>query len=909
VPDDELRHYGTPRHSGRYPWGSGDDPYQRNASFLGQVDKLRKQGLKEVDIAKGMGMNTSELRKAIALAGTQKRAYEAAEAFRLKAKGCSNSEIARRMQKNESSVRLLLSPALNIRNDETARNAKILRDAVNEHNYIDVGAGTEQLMGITSTRLSNAVALLQRDGYRVYNNIPVEQLGTGHETLVKVLTKPDISWGEVAKNKDKIKLVNQGYSEDGGRTSRLLEPPKSIDSKRIAIRYGDEGGADKDGVIELRRGVPDISLGNARYAQVRIAVDDTHYIKGMAKYGDDMPDGVDIVFNTNKKDTGNKLDALKPIKVEDPDNPFGATIKSDDKLIRAQRHYIDKDGKEQQSVLNIVNEEGEWSRWSKNLASQMLSKQNPSLAKRQLDLSYGIAKDELDEIRTLTNPTVRASLLDKFASQCDSDATHLQAAALPRQTTKVLLPFPDMKESEVYAPSYNDGEHVALVRFPHGGTFEIPTLTVNNKSKSPRESIGNAIDAIGIHPKVAERLSGADFDGDSVVVIPIDKVKITTRQPLKGLKGFDPKAAYPGYEGMHVMDSREKGLEMGKVSNLITDMTIKGANEDEICRAVRHSMVVIDAEKHKLNYKQSEIDHNIAELKTKYQGGPESGAATLLSRSTSEIRVPQRKIKAPSKMTPEEQEAYREGKMVYEDTGKTFMKGKKLKSGEIRYKEKPRLDKVELMTTKEDAFDLVSGSRENTTRIESVYANYANSMKALANTARKEARVEQDIPYSHSAFVTYAPERASLKAKLNIALKNAPLERQAQLIANKKVATKKYNNPNMDNEHLKRLKGQELDAARKLVGAGKTSIRIEDKEWEAITAGAVSKTFLKDILKNADPKRVRELATPRTHKGVAPGKVARAKSMLANGYTQAEVADALGVSVSTLVNAIGVGNY
>lgn len=27
---DELEHYGTPRHSGRYPWGSGENPYQRN---------------------------------------------------------------------------------------------------------------------------------------------------------------------------------------------------------------------------------------------------------------------------------------------------------------------------------------------------------------------------------------------------------------------------------------------------------------------------------------------------------------------------------------------------------------------------------------------------------------------------------------------------------------------------------------------------------------------------------------------------------------------------------------------------------------------------------------------------------------------------------------------------------------
>ena len=30
---DILMHYGTPRHSGRYPWGSGENPYQRNGDF------------------------------------------------------------------------------------------------------------------------------------------------------------------------------------------------------------------------------------------------------------------------------------------------------------------------------------------------------------------------------------------------------------------------------------------------------------------------------------------------------------------------------------------------------------------------------------------------------------------------------------------------------------------------------------------------------------------------------------------------------------------------------------------------------------------------------------------------------------------------------------------------------------
>lgn len=916
--EDELLHYGTPRHSGRYPWGSGDTPYQRNISFLGNLEALRKKGLSEVAIAEGMGMNTTELRKQRTIANNEARAYESAEAFRLREKGMSKSAIARRMGKNESSIRLLLSPALSERNDIAATNAKLLKSFVDEHKYVDVGAGTEEHMGISYDKFKTALALAVRDGY-VIHQVPQEQLGTGKETNVKVLTSPGTTWGEVAKHKADWWTVANCYSEDGGNTSRAVEPPKSISSKRVAVRYSEDEGTQKDGVIELRRGVPDVSLGRAKYAQVRIAVDDTHYIKGMAVHSDDLPPGVDILFNTNKSKTtpmlGDSSDntVFKKMK-NDPDNPFGSSIKRfDDQLVKFQRHYKDKDGNDQLSVLNIVGEEGDWNKWKKGLASQMLAKQSPALAKRQLDMSHTIAKEELEEIRSLTNPTVRSMLLDKFAGQCDSDAVHLQAAALPRQSTKIILPFPDMRPDEVYAPNYHDGEKVALIRYPHAGRFEIPILTVNNKHRGAIATIENAEDAIGIHSKVAEQLSGADFDGDTVLTIPIDKIRIAAESPLEGLKNFNAREQYRKYPGMKVMTEREKGLEMGKISNLITDMTIKGAgaDSDEIARAVKHSMVVIDAYKHELDYKRSEIDNRIPELKEKYQGGAKNGAATLLSRATSEQRVPQRKLKAVSKMTPAELADYKEGKLVYEYTGKTFMKkGKPLKSGEIRYTEKTRMESSTKMQEIDDAFKLVSGTPETTTRIETVYANYANQMKALANTARKEARFEQDVPYSPSARQTYAKEYASLNAKLKIALRNAPLERAAQRVAGQNVKTKLYDNPDMDDEHVKRLRGMELDAARRKIGAKKLVIGdvdnpITDREWEAINAGAIHKTFLKKILANAKTERIRELATPRAHKGASPGKVARAKSMLAQGHTQADVADALGISVSTLLKAIG----
>lgn len=949
---DRIEHYGTPRHSGRYPWGSGDNPYQRNADFLGRVEKLKKEGMSEKDIAKGMGMNTSELRKRVSLANAENRAYLSAEAKRLKAKGMSTSAIARRMGRNESSVRLLLDESVNERMGSTAKNATLLKERVNELNYIDVGKGSEQYLGISSTALGNALHILEKEGYTLHD-IPVEQLGTGKMTTVKVLAKPGVEWKEVYQNRANIKMVKDVYSEDGGETMRPIKEYVSVDPKRVQVRYAEDGGDLKEGVVELRRGVEDISLGKARYAQVRILVDGTHYIKGMAMYSDDMPPGCDILVNSNKpkgtpimvKGNSDAKQVLKPVK-EDLENPFGANIKPDEKLTRAQSHYIGKDGKEHQSALNIVSEEGTWNDWNRTLASQFLSKQSPALAKQQLKMAYDISKSEFDEIASYTNPTVKAKMLEDFAGRCETDSVHLAAAALPRQSTRVILPLTNVKDTEIYAPGYRDGEQVALVRYPHAGHFEIPVLTVNNNNSLAKSTIGDAIDAVGISKKAADRLSGADFDGDTALILPTSTVKIkatANNRPsaYKDLEDFDAKKLYPEYPGMHRMTPHEKGIEMGKVTNLITDMTFQGATDREICQAVKHSMVVIDAEKHHLDYKRSELENHIPELKAKYQTG---GASTLLSRSTSDIDVPQRREKAYSMMTPEEKKRWENGEIIYRETGKSWTKGEYLKSrmtkeeramwdsgdsdqqrqvraamqndGRVRYKEIPFTEKSTLGAEK-DPYSLVSGgSREKTTQIERIYADHAVAMKDLARQARAMARAQKDIPRDPQAAKEYATEVESLNSKLSIALRNAPLERQAQLLANSKMDTILFNNPGLknDKEHYKREKGRQLEYARKAVGAKKLSIGGSDKnplterEWEAIQKGAVSPTVLKRILANADMRRVKELAMPRTRTGMPSAKVARAKAMIAKGYSRADICDMLDVSESSLIKAIGVEN-
>ena len=827
-----------------------------------------------------MGMTVKALRDSKSIARNSVFQANVTTALKLKDKNMSNVAIGERMGINESSVRTLLDPTVRGRQNVLVTTSNLLKDKIKDGGFLDVGAGTENHLSISATKLATAVSFLKQQGY-VTHNVQVAQLGTTKKTTIKVLAAAGTTYKDVVTNLDKIKSI-AAYSTDGGETYESIKPPVNVSSKRIGVRYAEQGGANADGVIYIRPGVPDISLGSARYAQVRIAVDGTHYLKGMAMYKDDLPEGTDLLFNTNKKATSNKLDAMKPQK--DEKNPFGSTIH--------QREYTGSDGKQHLSPMNIVNEQGDWLKWSKNLSSQFLSKQPTDLARRQLDLTLQTRRDALDEIMRLTNPVVKRNLLESFADSADSAAVHLKAAQLPRQANRVILPFPNMKENEVYAPTFRNGERVVLVRHPHGGTFEIPELVVNNRNAEAKSAIGAAPDAIGIHPKVAEHLSGADFDGDAVLVIPNNARHVKTTSSLTGLQNFNPQEMYKGYPGMKPITPRAKQHQMGDVSNLITDMTIKGANPEEIAAAVRHSMVVIDAEKHNLDYKRSAIDNGIAGLKEKYQGrgatGRLAGASTIVSRAGSEVRIPNRRLRRASEGGAVDPVT---GKKVYVDTGESFTD----RQGRVVVK---KTTSTRLAEAK-DARSLSSGMP-----IENIYADHSNRLKALANEARKSALNTGNLAVSASAKNVYKTEVDSLKSKLNIALRNQPRERQAQLIGQAIVAAKRAANPSMDDADLRKIKGQALQTARDRVGARKQRIEITDEEWRAIQAGAISTTELRKILLNADADRVRKLATPRTATVVTPAKLAIAKLKLEAGYTQAEIADSLGIPVSTLNSAL-----
>lgn len=927
--DDEpkLAHYGMPRRSGRYPWGSGDNPYQHGEDFISRIDALKKDGWTETpeNIKSAFGLTTTQYRTQKSLAKDERRMYQVNMAKSLKEDGLGATEIGKKMGLPESTVRSLLNQKSESRMKAARETASFIKDQIDKKGMVDVGTGVEKELNISKEKLNQALAILEAEGYSVYGGRVPQATNSNQMTTIKVACPPGTQHKDIY-NYENIHSLNDYITRDGGETfEKKFTYPSSMDSKRLMIRYKEDGGIEKDGVIELRRNVPDLSLGESRYSQVRILVDGTHYLKGMAVYSDDMPDGVDVIFNTNKKKGTPALGpkdntVLKRIK-DDPDNPFGSAIK--DAELGGQYWYDPKTGKrvsgsdsnpnKKLGLINKRSDEGDWTEWKDALPSQFLSKQSLQMAKKQLGIAIADKQAEYDELCSLTNPTVKKHLLSKFADECDSAAVHLQAAALPGQKYHVILPITSLKENEVYAPGYKDGSKLALIRYPHGGTFEIPILTVNNKNADGAKTIGKtSIDAVGINSKVAERLSGADFDGDTVMCIPTHdragKVKITSTPPLKGLEGFDSKDYAYSYDDItsgKARIMRNTQTEMGKISNLITDMTLKGATQDELAAAVRHSMVVIDAEKHKLNYKQSEIDNNISALKKKYQNG--GGASTLISRSKGEIPVLKRQgtphinIKGDPLYDPTKPE----GSLVYKTADDLEYQVSKVnrRTGEVTTVTKQRTQKSTRMAETSDARTLISDAD---TPMERAYAEYANKMKSLANQSRLEMVNTGKIAYSKTAKAEYEPEVKSLKKKLDNALLNAPRERMAQLKTTAEVNAKKQNakasGKELTKDEIKKASQQAVTKYRQEVGSIKRSdrsIKITDREWEAIQKGAISENVLKKILENTDVDNLRERATPRAKSTLSSAKIAQIKA-LSSSYTIQQIADKFGISTSTV---------
>ena len=299
-------------------------------------------------------------------------------------------------------------------------------------------------------------------------------------------------------------------------------------------------------------------------------------------------------------------------------------------------------------------------------------------------------------------------------------------------------------------------------------------------------------------------------------------------------------------------------------------------------------MVVIDAEKHELDYKQSAKDNGIPELHKLYQGKATGGASTIISRAKSEERVQlrgQRTIVDPvtGKKTylPDEKNRF----WIDKETGKV----------------NERTTKSSKMMEVDDAYKLVSDAYGGKgTPMERIYADYANSMKALANKSRMQSLSIQPPRKDSVAASKYEKEVQSLTDKLVEAKAYRPKERQAQIYANHVYKAKLEDNPTMTDDQKTKVRRQALEMGRLRVGEKKPEIRFTDREWEAVQANAISPTRLKELVKYADSDHVKKLAMPKQTTALSVSQASLAKAKIKSGYSYEEVAKMFGVSKSTI---------
>lgn len=939
-----LKHYGVKRKSGRYPW----DPslhLPKNYKFIEDRDEMKKRGLSDNEIAKQMGLSTTVYRSKVTIAKEELKQYNMQRISKLQSEGMIIDDIAKTIGTTGQTVRNYLDEIKNPNKSARAQRvqteavAQTLEDAVKRSKYIDVGKGVEIQMGISKEKLKSGLnALVESGEYEVHNLRIAQVTDKNNSTPVKVLTKKGVERSEIYKNMDKVRPVEEFAINGDARMFQQMERPKSIGWDRVHIRYaipeGQKGhgtnddGAMMDGAMFLRPGVKDLNLGKASYAQVRIAVGDTHYLKGMALYGTEemfkgIPKGTDIIFNTNKTANKTPQEVLKELKKNpeggapiDGPNPFGATVKRQNTLVDSKGNPVYKPGVKdrfgnkvpQIGSVNIVNEEGDWGSWSKALSAQFLSKQPTTVVHERLKATMKQVQDEYESIQKVTNPVIKKQLMESFVSDLESKQVHMKAAAPKGFQGHVILPVPDMKENEVYAPNYKNGEKVVLIRYPHGGRFEIPELTVNNNSVARKMISKDSPDAIGIHPKVASKMSGADFDGDTAYVIPNNKGKFKSRDSLKELKNFDPNM-YADKPGTFTpITKRYQQTLMGVVSNLITDMTLQGAPSNEIARAVKHSMVVIDAEKHKLNYKRSAEENGIDALMKRYMTHVDKVKYGDLERYNPKTRRVDKVIdpdKLKKDLTPGKEYTSastiisRHKQSVITDGYQVEVPDPKSKSGGTKMVWRNKKETY-LVNMVKDANVFLG---PNATKTEHHYADYINELKAFKNKVDSEMSGIKMPARDPKAAKIYAEEVLSMKDKVNQVKINRIKERQAQRMAevsSKAEIARRSEDEVLKKDEISRIKQQALNKARSMVGAERTPVTITDDEWDAVQSNAVSGTLLKELVSFMDDSQLKSLATPRANKQMTDARKSKAKALLANGYTIAQVAEALGVSSSTI---------
>ena len=235
--DDILMHYGVKRRSGRYPWGSGDNPFQHGGDFLSRVEELQSQGKSEKEIAEELKMSTTDLRMQVRVAKHERRMVLADRAKSLREEGKTLDEIAKIMgYNNDSSVRALLNENTATNKNKARQTAERLKQELAEKGALDVGTGAERELGVSSGVLQEALFILETEGYNRFG-VGVPQVNNPkNRTITPIISVPDIDQRQVYQDLSLVKSVGEYHSTDGGESWDKREYPASISSDRVKIR-------------------------------------------------------------------------------------------------------------------------------------------------------------------------------------------------------------------------------------------------------------------------------------------------------------------------------------------------------------------------------------------------------------------------------------------------------------------------------------------------------------------------------------------------------------------------------------------------------------------------------------------------------------------------------------------------
>ena len=620
-----LEHYGTKRHSGRYPWGSGDNPYQHSGDFLSRVEELKKKGLSEKEILETINdslpdeykMGLTEFRTARQKAGHDRKALEYDQIRALKDDGLGWKEIGDKLGMSESSVRSKYNNAIGEKASQAEKIAATLKEEVDKKGMIDISEGANQVLGVSESKLDEAAYILEAEyGYQRYGVGIRQPTNVRQQTNITVLAKPEFDQKYAYQHQDQIDSLGDYHSDDGGETFTKLQRPSSLDSSRVAIRYGDEGGLDKDGVMEIRRGVPDLDLGKSHYAQVRILVDGDHYLKGMAVYSDDLPDGVDVMFNTNKPSGTPKMKVLKEAKA-DPDNPFGAAIKAN-----GQSMYIGEDGKEHLSPINKLKEEGDWDTMSRNVSSQFLSKQPKKLIENQLNLTVADYKAQYDEIMRYDNPKAEdtVSLISET-----KDARTLSSGTIQEN---LYADFSNKLKAMANQARKEAANMKGIQRNPEAAKTYAPEVASlkekynNMVANKPKERKAMLIANANIKAKIQEQ--GLDPTIDKKEIKKISSVEMQRARDSVGASGRKSKVTFT--------DREWEAVQAGAISDNMLTKFLNSSDSDEIVkRAMPKNVTVMTSAKMSKANAMLRSGYSYAEI-AKACGVPESTVYSALNK-------------------------------------------------------------------------------------------------------------------------------------------------------------------------------------------------------------------------------------------------------------------------------------